>query len=366
MENLKKTALYEIHKSLGARMVPFAGWIMPIQYSGLIDEHRTVRESAGIFDVSHMGEIEIIGPHALDIVQRVTTNDASRLQTGHAQYTLLCYPNGGIVDDALVYKLSDDRYLFCVNAGNTDKDFEWIRDNTDYKLRAEVRNVSDRYAQLALQGPKAAAILDKITDEDVNNIPCFCFEYARIGDAEGIVSRTGYTGEDGFEIYIAPDRAVQVWEEIMEIGREFGLKPIGLGARDTLRMEMKYPLYGNDIDAETTPLEANLGWAVKYHKRDFIGKEALVKQSSEGVERKLVCIEMMEKGIPRQGYEIRLDGRKVGVVTSGTMSPSLKKGIAIGYVDAALDKKGQELDIIIRGNAYRSIVVAPPFYKKNR
>ncbi len=366
MSDLRKTPLHHIHRELGAKLVPFAGWEMPVQYSGVMDEHKAVRETAGIFDVSHMGQIDIEGPHALELVQLVTTNDASRLKKGQAQYSLICYPNGGIVDDTIVYKMDDDHYMLCVNASNVEKDFEWIREHDNPKLRTAVKNRSSNFALLAIQGPKAIAILKKLTDFDLESILYFNFEKITLGGAEVIASRTGYTGEDGFELYVSPEKAADLWQQIMKAGEPFGIKPIGLAARDTLRLEMKYALYGNDIDSETTPLEANLGWVVKLHKNDFIGRDAILKNREEGIRKKLVCLEVEGRGIPRHGYPIALNGREVGIVTSGTMSPSLSRGIAIGYVEAGFDKDGQEVDIIIRNKGVKAKVVRAPFYKKQK
>ncbi len=345
-------------------MVPFAGWEMPVQYSGVIDEHRAVREAAGLFDVSHMGEIDVKGPHALDFVQLVTTNDASRLEIGQAQYSLICYPTGGMVDDTIVYRMGDQHYMLCVNASNVEKDYSWLKENLLDRHDAKVTNVSSNYAQIALQGPKAMAIINSLCGRDLREIPYFCFDFAEIAGTELMVSRTGYTGEDGVELYLPPDDAPRLWEAIMDAGKGEGLKPIGLGARDTLRLEMKYSLYGNDIYAETTALEAKLGWVVKFNKTDFIGKEALLKQNEEGVRKKLACFVVEGRGIPRHDYEIHINGRKIGIVTSGTMSPSVGVGIAMGYIETEFDKAGQEVDIIIRNKAVAARVVAPPFYKK--
>jgi len=364
MTDIKKTTLNAVHKALGARMVPFAGWEMPVQYSGVIDEHRAVREAAGLFDVSHMGEIDIKGPHALDFVQLVTTNDASRLEIGQAQYSLICYPTGGIVDDTIVYRMGDYHYMLCVNASNAEKDYSWLKGQLSGGHDAQVTNVSDSYSQIALQGPKAMDIINSLCGRDLREIPGFCFDFAEIAGTEAMVSRTGYTGEDGVELYLAPDDAPRLWEAIMDAGRDEGIKPAGLGARDTLRLEMKYSLYGNDIDAGTTALEAKLDWVVKFDKADFIGREALLKQKDEGAAKKLSCFVVEGRGIPRHAYEIHIDGRKVGNVTSGTMSPSMGTGIAMGYIEAEFDKAGQEVDIIIRGKAVAAKVVAPPFYKK--
>ena len=293
----------------------------------------------------------------------VTTNDASRLQSGQAQYSLFCNNDGGIIDDAIVYMLAENHYLICVNASNADKDYSWIKGSAG-RFKAEVTNTSDNYAQLAVQGPKAIEILDKVTGKELDSIRHFCFDRAEIGGGEAIFSRTGYTGEDGFEIYLPKKNAPAAWESIMESGKEFGIKPIGLGARDTLRLEMKYALYGNDIDDGTSPLEANLGWVVKFHKREFIGKEALLKQKENGVKRKLVCLEMNERGIPRKGYEIFSGHSKIGHVTSGTMSPSLGNGIAMGYVALPFNETGSELYVVIRGKELSAKVISPPFYKK--
>ena len=365
MSELKHTPLHDTHQSLNAKMVPFGGWHMPVQYSGILDEHKTVREAAGLFDVSHMGEIDIKGDNALEFVQKITTNDASRLHVGQAQYSILCYPDGGIVDDILVYKLSETRYMLCVNASNAEKDFDWIKNQCSADLPVELNNASKDYAQLAIQGPKAVAILNSIAGEDLNSIKPFCFEFAAIDGTVAMVSRTGYTGEDGFEIFVSPDKAVELWDAIMAAGQPEGLKPIGLGARDTLRLEMKYPLYGNDISKETTPLEANLAWVVKLDKKEFIGKEALLRQKENGIDKKLICLKVDGREIPRPGYEVSSDNKIVGSVTSGTKSPSIGKGIAMAYVEKGLDKEGQELDIIIRGKKVVAKVVKPPFYKKS-
>ena len=364
MSELRHTPLHDIHQSLGAKMVPFGEWHMPLQYTGILDEHKAVREAAGLFDVSHMGEIDVKGPHALDFVQRMTTNDAARLHVGQAQYSLLCSPGGGIVDDIFVYKLSEKHYMLCVNASNTEKDFTWLNEQCPPDLNVGVDDVSAHFAQLAVQGPKAVSVLNSIANKDLNSIKYFCFDFADLDGSEVMASRTGYTGEDGFEIYVSPEKAVRLWEAITDAGKDDGLKPVGLGARDTLRLEMKYSLYGNDITKETTPLEANLGWVVKFHKSDFIGKKSLLRQKEAGIDKKLVCLIVDGREIPRRGYEISLHGRFVGSVTSGTRSPSLGKGIAMGYVENGLNKERQELDIIIRGKKIAARVINPPFYKK--
>ncbi|MDH3974856.1 MAG: glycine cleavage system aminomethyltransferase GcvT [Deltaproteobacteria bacterium] len=364
MSELKKTPLYEIHKSLGARLVPFAGWEMPVQYSGVMDEHKAVRTKAGIFDVSHMGEIEIKGKEALRFVQKVTSNDASLLSAGQAQYSLICYPHGGIVDDTIVYKFGDERYMLCVNASNVKKDLHWLIEQDKDNFHAVIKDISGNYALIALQGPKAPDILTNLTQTNLSTLKSFHFDFIILNGIKTIVSKTGYTGEDGFEIFVDPDKAAALWEALMEAGGAYGLKPAGLGARDTLRLEMKYTLYGNDIDSTTSPLEANLGWAVKVDKGDFIGREAIVRQKEEGVKRKLICMQVRGKGIPRQGYEVYAEGKTVGIVTSGTMSPSLGIGVAIGYVDRAYATPGTAVDIMVRGKTIESVVVSPPFYKK--
>jgi len=364
VEEIKKTPLYERHKSLGAKMVPFAGWYMPLSYSGGLDEHKTVRQQAGLFDVSHMGEIEIRGAHALDIVQLLTTNDASSLKNEQVQYSIICNDNGGIVDDVLIYRLGLDHFMLCVNAGNIEKDFDWISEKAKLIAAGEVRNVSNNYSQLAVQGPASVNILNSLTDFDFRSIPPFHFEFVNINGVEAMFSRTGYTGEDGFEIYLPPENAVQLWDAIMDKGQAYGLKAAGLAARDTLRLEMKYSLYGNDIDETTTPLEAGLGWVVKLNKKDFIGKSPLLKQRDSGIKRKLVCLEMSGRGIARQGYDIQVNEKKVGAVTSGTLSPSLGIAIAMGYIEAGFSGEGQEVDILIRGKKIKAHVVKPPFIKK--
>lgn len=364
MPELKKTPLYEIHKSMGARLVPFAGWEMPVQYSGVMDEHKSVREAAGLFDVSHMGEIDVKGKEALHFIQKVTTNDASRLDAGQAQYSLICYPDGGIVDDTIVYKFDDEHYMLCINASNTDKDWNWLKEQHNGEFKAQIKNVSDDYALIALQGPMAPTILEKLAGTNLSSLKSFHFDFITLVNTKTMVSKTGYTGETGFEIFVEPQKAAELWKAIMETGAPYGLKPAGLGARDTLRLEMKYTLYGNDIDAGTSPLEANLAWAVKLDKGNFTGKDVLMRQKEEGTHRKLICIKVREKGIPRQGYEIHSGEKRIGIVTSGTMSPSLGTGIAMGYVETAYAALGTELNIMVRGKAIESIVVAPPFYKK--
>ncbi len=355
---LKKTALHDVHVQLGARMVEFAGFEMPIQYRSIRDEHRRVRETVGVFDVSHMGEIIIKGPKALDMVQKVTINDASKLEVGQVQYSAMCYPDGGIVDDLLVYRFAD-HFLLVVNASNKDKDFAWIVKN---KIDGcEVEDVSDQYTQLAVQGKKAEPTLQKLTKIDLSAIKYYWFTEGKLAGVPMIISRTGYTGEPGFELYFANEYAVDVWNKIMEAGKEFDIEPIGLGARDSLRLEKKMCLYGNDIDETTNPLEAGLSWITKLDKGDFIGRDALLKIKEEGIKRKLVAIVLEGHGFPRHGYKIYKDGKEVGHVTSGTVSPILNKGIAMGYVAKEFSKVGTELEIDIRGKKVPAVIIKPPF-----
>ncbi len=359
---MKNTALTHIHESLGAKIVPFAGYNMPVQYEGINTEHETVRKDVGIFDVSHMGEFLIEGENALDLIQRTTSNDASKLEIGHAQYS--CMPNatGGIVDDLIVYRLKENTYLLVVNASNIEKDWNWIFSLNNKK--AEMHDLSEKYSLLAIQGPKAVKAMQSITSVDLASIPFYNF---KIGDFAGIehviISATGYTGSGGFEIYCKNDEVEQVWNKVFEAGKDFGIKPIGLAARDTLRLEMGYCLYGNDIDDTTSPIEAGLGWITKFTK-DFTNSEAIKQQKEEGVSRRLKAFELDERGIPRQGYDIvDENGAKIGHVTSGTMSPSLKKGIGMGYVNKGHTKLGTKIFIQIRNKAVPATIVKLPFYK---
>ena len=360
---MKNTALTHIHEKLGAKLVPFAGYNMPVQYEGVNAEHETVRNGVGVFDVSHMGEFLIEGEHALDLIQKVTSNDASKLKIGDAQYS--CMPNetGGIVDDLICYRVKDNTYLLVVNASNIEKDWNWIsKYNADFG--ATMRNLSEDYSLLAIQGPKAVEAMQSLTSKDLSAIKFYTFE---VGDFAGIdnviISATGYTGSGGFEIYCKNDEVEQVWNKVFEAGKDFGIKPIGLAARDTLRLEMGYCLYGNDIDDTTSPIEAGLGWITKFTK-DFVNSDALKKQKETGVSKKLIGFELDERGVPRHGYDIvDKDGNKIGVVTSGTMSPSLKKGIGMGYVPTEFAKKGSKIYIQIRKKQVPATVVRPPFYK---
>jgi len=360
---MKTTALTKKHIALGAKMVEFAGYNMPVSYTGLNDEHITVRNLAGMFDVSHMGEFILKGPKALDLVQKVTSNDASVLSSGKVQYSCLPNDKGGIVDDLLVYCMDHETYFLVVNASNMEKDWNWIKSHND--LGVDMQNVSDDYSLLAIQGPKATAILGKLTPVDLTKIPYYNFTIGQFCGIPGvIISNTGYTGAGGFEIYCKNADAEKIWDAIMEVGVPEGLKPIGLGARDTLRLEMAFNLYGNDIDDTTSPIEAGLGWITKFTK-EFTNSKALLAQKEQGVKRKLVGFEMIDKGIPRHGYEITdAQSSVIGVVTSGTQSPSLQKAIGMGYVKTELAKPGTDIYIKIRDKLIKAVVVKTPFYKQ--
>ena len=359
---LKRTPLYQAHVATGARMVPFSGWEMPVQYAGIIEEHRTVRRAVGLFDVSHMGEFEVEGAGALAALQSLTTNDVAALEIGHIQYSVLCYPSGTIVDDLTVYRVGADRYMLTVNAGNIDKDWAWVTEQTREVKDARWRNASEGTGLIAVQGPKAEALVGHVADQDVTKIGYYRFARGAVAEVPALISRTGYTGEDGFELYAPADRTARLWEALLDAGRADGVAPIGLGARDTLRLEMKYALYGNDIDETTNALEAGLGWVVKPAKGDFIGREALEKIRAEGVPRKLVGLEMIERAVARHGYPILKDGRPVGTVTSGSYGPSVDRYIAIAYVSTALAGVGTELAVEIRGQAKAARVVKTPFH----
>ena len=359
---MKNTALTHIHESLGAKMVPFAGYMMPVQYEGINIEHETVRNGVGVFDVSHMGEFHLKGKNALALIQKVTSNDASVLVDGKVQYSCLPNNDGGIVDDLLVYRITEDHYFLVVNASNIEKDWNWISQHND--LGVEMANVSDEMSLLAVQGPKAAQALQSLTDIDLSAMEYYTVKIGTFAGVENvIVSATGYTGSGGFEIYFENKDAEHIWNAIFKAGEQFGIKPIGLAARDTLRLEMGFCLYGNDINDTTSPIEAGLGWITKFTK-DFTNSAALKKQKEEGVSKKLVAFEVVEKAVPRHDYEIVNEaGENIGVVTSGTMSPSLKKGIGMGYVKTAYAKLGTEIFIQIRNKAIPAVVVKLPFYK---
>jgi len=362
---LKKTPLNQTHRELGARMVDFGGWDMPVQYSGVIDEHQAVREAAGLFDVSHMGEVEVSGANALAYIQQLTINDAAKLVDGQVQYSAMCYPEGGVVDDVTLYRFSESRYLFCVNASNTDKDFAWMQQVLAESAMTEVTltNRSDEFAQIALQGPKAEAILSTLTDVVLADLVYYHFCEGAVAGIEMIISRTGYTGEDGFELYLPAFSAVQLWQALMAAGTPHGLLPIGLGARDTLRLEKGYALYGHELSREISPLEGGLSWITKLDKEDFIGKAALVAQKTEGVPRRRVGLVMQERGIPRDGYAVFAGDREVGVVTSGTMSPSLKVGVALALVEPEAAREETELTVAIRNRRMVARVTRPPFVR---
>ncbi len=361
---LKQTPLNAVHRQLGAKMVPFGGWDMPVQYRGILEEHKAVRSAAGMFDVSHMGEIEFRGPAALEAVQRLTSNDASRLQVGQVQYSALTTETGTFVDDLTVYKFADDHYLVTVNASNIDKDFTWMREHT--KGNVEVRNLSDATALIALQGPKAMEILRKLTPLDLGAIRYYWFAQGKVLGQDAVVSRTGYTGEDGFEVYGKPQHAATLWNALLEAGRPLGLLPCGLGARDTLRLEAKMALYGNDIDDRHTVLEADLGWILKLEKGDFIGKGVLSGQKAQGVRRKLVGFEMVGRGIARPHYKMVKGGKEIGEVTSGGPAPWIGKNIGLGYVAVEHAAIGTEFEVVVRDNAVPARVVQTPFYKRKR
>ncbi len=358
-EKLKRTPLDGLHDAAGARMVDFGGWRMPVRYTGILDEHRATREAAGLFDVSHMGQVELRGPRALEAADLLFTNNPARLEDGRAQYSLLCYEGGGVVDDVLVYRLAAHRFLVCVNAVNAAKDYSWMKERAG--CVCEVLDLSEEYAQIALQGPRAEEIAQKICEEDLAGLGYYRFLAGEMAGVEALIARTGYTGEDGFEIYLPPDKAIKLWEALREAGDSLGLKPVGLGARDTLRLEMKYPLYGHELTAKTTPLEAGLGWAVKLKGRSFIGAEALASQKREGVERRLVGLLITGRGIARQGHPVYADRSRVGEVTSGTHSPSLGKAIALAYVEAGRDAVGAELELEVRGRRIAAKVAETPF-----
>jgi aminomethyltransferase len=359
---IKRTALNAVHKAAGAKMVEFGGWEMPVEYTSITQEHLAVRGRAGLFDVSHMGEIEVRGPGALPLLQYVTSNDVSRLRDFQAQYTALMYPQGSAVDDCLVHRLAQDHYFICVNAANTDKDFDWIARHNSFG--AEVRNVSAEYTQLALQGPRSAEILARVTDANLAALKYYWFCRARCCGVEGVLARTGYTGEDGFEFYFPPPESERVWTALLAAGQAEGLIPAGLGARNTLRLEAAYALYGHELDEDTTLLEANLDWICKLAKGEFIGREALLKQRQEGVRKKLVGFEMAGQGIGRDGYSVWVDSKPAGRVTSGSPAPFLKKNIGMAFVPPSQAEVAREIQIEIRGKLAPARIVPLPFYKR--
>lgn len=364
MSDLQRTPLYPVYAKYGAKTIDFGGWELPVQFSSITAEHEAVRTKAGLFDVSHMGEVEVSGPDALSYLQRLTTNDVAKLGKGQAQYSVMCYPDGGTVDDLLVYKYADDHYLLVINASNIDKDFAWMQEQLSGDV--QLKNISAQTAQIAIQGPRAEHILQKLTSRDLAKIGSFCFERdVELAGTSALVSRTGYTGEDGFEIYLDAGQAVALWDKLLEVGAEDGLVPCGLGARDTLRFEARLPLYGQELSKDITPIEAGIGFAVKTDKAiPFIGQEVLQAQKENGAPRKLVGIEMIDRGIPRSHYPVYLGDEKIGEVTTGTQSPTLKKNVGLALIKAEHATLGGELDVEIRGKRLKAKIVATPFYKR--
>jgi aminomethyltransferase len=356
---LKKTPLNQLHRELGGKLVDFGGWELPVQYSGILEEHQAVRQRAGVFDVSHMGEMTVRGPAALELLQKTTCNDVSKLDAGRAGYNGMLYPTAGFVDDLWIGCRGSEDYLLVVNASNSDKDFEWLADCAK-GMEVEVANVSNDYALLALQGPQSQAVLQKLTDLDLSQLKYYRFVPAAVSGVKAIISRSGYTGEDGFEIFLPPDEGVRIMRTLLEAG----VQPCGLGARDTLRLEARMALYGNDIDHSTTPFEADLGWIVKLEKGDFMGREVLQREKAEGPRRKLIGFEMVDRGIARHGYPVVDGSEEIGVVTSGTHSPTLKKAIGLAYLPLDKSAQGSEFTVLIRGKETRARVIPTPFYKR--
>ncbi|WP_409346969.1 glycine cleavage system aminomethyltransferase GcvT [Paenibacillus sp. MBLB4367] len=365
MTTLKRTPLFPLYDKHGARVIDFGGWELPVQFSGIQAEHEAVRTRAGLFDVSHMGEVNIAGKDSLAFLQKVTTNDVSKLVPGQAQYSLMCYPDGGVVDDLLVYYIEGDRYMLVINASNIDKDLDWLRSNKEGDVTIE--DISEQTALLAIQGPKAASVLGKLTNEPIADLQPFRFLFdAKVDGVSAIVSRTGYTGEDGFELYVDGAAASALWEKLLEAGAEEGILPIGLGARDTLRFEARLPLYGQELSASITPIEAGVGFFVKPDKGEFNGRSVLAEQKKNGAPRKLVGIEMIDRGIPRSHYPVFADGKQIGEVTTGTQSPTLKTNVGLALIDKAYAELGTELFVEIRGKQLRAKVVKTPFYAKSK
>ncbi|MBG9590379.1 glycine cleavage system aminomethyltransferase GcvT [Cytobacillus firmus] len=366
MSQLKRTPLFEVYKDYGAKTIDFGGWDLPVQFSSIKEEHEAVRTKAGLFDVSHMGEIEVKGTDSLKYLQKMMTNDISKLKNSGAQYTAMCYENGGTVDDLLVYKIEDDHYLLVVNASNIEKDFNWLRDHAEGNV--ELKNLSEDMAQLAIQGPLAEKVLQKLAGTNLSDIGFFKFQQdVDLNGKKALVSRTGYTGEDGFEVYCDAKDAAALWNEILEAGKEEGVLPCGLGARDTLRFEANLALYGQELSPDITPLEAGIGFAVKVNKEaDFIGKEVLKNQKENGVPRKLAGIEMIDRGIPRHGYPVYKGEELIGEVTTGTQSPTLKKNIGLVLIKKEHAELGTELEVEIRGKRLKAKIEATPFYKREK
>ncbi len=360
--SVKQTALNSTHRASGAKMVGYCGWDMPVEYSGIVKEHLAVRATAGLFDVSHMGEIDVCGTQALALLQHVTCNDVSVLHDGQAQYNALMLPNGACIDDCVVHRISPEHYFICVNAGNTDRDYAWIvQCNT---FGADVQNVSAQYSQIALQGPRSVEIMRKLTASDPSDLKYYWFRPETCAGVKGILARTGYTGEDGFEFYFSPASSVELWNALLEAGKDEGLIPAGLGARNTLRLEAGYPLYGHELDDETTLIEANLGWIVKLNIDEFIGRLVLSQQKAEGAPRKLIGVEMIDPAPARDGYAVLVDGAPVGKVTSGSPAPFLKKNIGMAYVPTQLADVGREIQIQVRARQANAQIVPLPFYKR--
>lgn len=363
-ENARHTAIYEEHVKAGGKMVPFAGYMLPVQYAGIVVEHQTVRTGVGLFDVSHMGEVLFRGPDAKAAIQRLVTNDVGSVKPGRAVYTPACLPSGGIVDDMIVYKVSDTEFFVCVNASNKDKDYKWFVENTTGDC--EVLDLSDQYSQIAIQGPSALELMARVFGDFAREMKPFTFRKSFYAGVEVIVATTGYTGERGGEVYLPNAVAADAWRDLVAKGADLGVAPIGLGARDSLRLEMKYCLYGNDIDETTSPLEAGIGWTVKLDKGDFIGRDALVRQKEAGLDRALVAFVVEGKGVPRHGYDLYVGDARIGFVTSGTQSPSLKIPVGIGYVASAYAAPGSTIDVDLKGlKRVPARVVEPPLYKKS-
>lgn len=365
VEGLKRTPLYPLYEKYGAKLVDFGGWELPVQFSRISDEHQAVRERAGLFDVSHMGEVEVKGKDALNYIQKIITNDASKLVDGKALYSPMCYPDGGTVDDLLVYRYVEDHYLIVINAANIEKDFEWFQSHLEGDVH--IKNISDQVSQLALQGPLAEKVLQKMADTDLSSIEPFYFvPEANIEGIRAMVSRTGYTGEDGFEIYLSNADAPKLWEKILEVGKDEGVLPCGLGARDTLRFEAKLPLYGQELSKDISPIEAGLGFFVKLDKGDFIGKAILAEQKEHGAQRKLVGIEMIDRGIPRSHYLVYVGDEVIGEVTTGTQSPTLQKNIGLALIKKEHADIGNEVFVEIRNKKLKAKIVKTPFYKRSK
>ena len=362
MENLKQTPLCNVHKEMGARMVEFGGWLMPVQYTTVIDEHITTRTKAGLFDICHMGEITVKGKDALKFLQSVTTNDLSKIKDGHTQYSCMCYDNGGTVDDLFVYRFNQDHFMIVVNAGNIEKDFRWLNNHkADFDIILE--DSSDNTGKIDIQGPLAEQVLQKLTEYDLKGIKRFWFIESMVADIPAIISRTGYTAEDGFEIYYPAENSEKVWKSLLEAGKEEGIKPIGLGARDTLRLEACYSLYGHELTKDISPVEAGIGFVVKEKEEDYVGKNILLDQKKNGTARKNVAIEMVDKSVPRDGYKVVAENKEIGYITSGTFSPTFKNGIALALIEFA--KIDRDIYVMIRDKLYKAKIIKKPFYAYN-